>query len=121
MAKHLEVLGGVIGGRFGIIEVVGEADTLDRRLGHTLDDRWRLNAKRVEHRRYHVDGVGVLRADFTLCRDAFGPVYDERVADSASVGLALPATERCIARPCPAPGVVVEGRRPTQMAKPRTA
>src|SRR2546421_1836060 len=117
MAKHLEVLGGVISRRFGIIKGIGEANTLDGRLGNTFNDRWRLNAKRFEHRGYHVDGVSVLRADFTLCRDAFGPVDDERVTDTAAVGLALPAAEWCIACPGPAPGVVVEGLRPAQLVQ----
>src|SRR5690242_15651390 len=109
MAEHLEVLGGVIGRRLGISEAVGEADTFNGRLGHTLDDCWRLNAKCVEHGRHHVDGVSILCTDFALCLDASGPVDDKRVADAAPVGLALPAAEWCIACPGPAIGVVVEG------------
>src|SRR5262245_65574215 len=49
----------------------------------------------------------VLRADFSLCFDAFRPVNDEWIAYTAAVGLALPTTERCVAGPGPAPGVMV--------------
>ena len=100
---------------------MGEADTFDGRLGHTLDDRWWLDAKRVQHRRHHVDGVSVLRADLALCLDAFRPVDDKRVADAAPIGLAFPAAERGITRPGPAPGIVVEGLRPTQLVQFRQA
>src|SRR5438477_159914 len=115
MAEHLEVLSNVTCRRACIIEAVGETDTLDRRLGDALDDRWRLNAKRVQHSRHHVDGVSIVCAHLTLCLDALGPVDDERVADATAIGLALPTAERCIACPGPAPGVVIEGLRPTQL------
>src|SRR5262245_49759008 len=49
----------------------------------------------------------VLGAYFTLRFDAFRPVNDERIADTAAVGLALPTAKRRVARPRPAPGVVV--------------
>ncbi len=39
----------------------------------------------------------------------FGQVNDEGIADTAAVGLALPAPEGGIASPGPAPGVMVEG------------
>src|SRR5260221_7216023 len=117
MAEHLEVLGDVPGGRFGIVEGTGEADALDGRLGDALDDRRRLDPQRFEHRRYHVDGVSILRAHLTLCLDATGPVDDERVADAATIGLAFPAAEGCVAGPGPAPWVVVEGLRPTQLVQ----
>ena len=75
----------------------------------------RLDAQRFEHRRDHVDGVGVLRAHFTLRLDALRPVDDERIADAAAVGLALPAAERRISCEGPAPGVVIVGLRPAQL------
>src|SRR6266566_5111429 len=115
MAEHLKVLGGMSGRSFGISEALSETDALDGRLGNALNDRWRLNAKRVEHGGYHVDGVGKLRADLALRFDLFGPMDNERVAGAAAIGLALPAAEGGIARPGPTPGVVVEGLRTTQL------
>ena len=52
--------------------------------------------------------VRVLLAHLPLRGDALWPADDERVRDSAAVGLALPAPERRVARPGPAPWVVVE-------------
>src|SRR5437868_5846273 len=112
MAEHLEVLGGMPGRHFGISEGMGEANTLDGRLGDALDDRWRLDVQRFEHSRHHIDGVGVLRADVAPGLDTFRPMDDEWVADAAAIGLALPAAEGRVAGPGPAPGVVVEGLRP---------
>ena len=65
-------------GRLGVVERVGEAEALDRRLGYALDGGRRLDAQRFQHGRDHVDGVGVLGADFALGLDALGPVHDER-------------------------------------------
>lgn len=117
MAKHLEVLRDVLGGRVGIVKGVGEADTLDGRLGDALDARWRLNAQCIQHRRHHVDGVGVLGADCSPGLDTLGPVDDEWVTDAAAIGLAFPAAEGRVAREGPAPGIVVEGLRPAQLVQ----
>src|SRR5207247_5857588 len=50
----------------------------------------------------------VLRADVALALDPLRPGDDERVAGAAAVGLPLPAAKRRVARPRPAPRVVVE-------------
>src|SRR5262249_36297907 len=68
----------------------------------------RLDAQRVEHRRYHINRVAVLRAYLTLGLDPLRPNNHERIGDSAPVGFTLPAPERSVASVCPAPGVVVE-------------
>ena len=115
VAHHLEVLGDVPGRRLGVVEGMGEAQALDRRLGDAPDAGRRLDPQQLQHRRDHVDGVGVLRADFALGLDALGPVDDERVADAAAIGLALPAAEGRVARPGPAPRVVVEVLRPAEV------
>src|SRR3990172_1517360 len=57
----------------------------------------------------------ILGADLAFGLDASRPVDDERVADAAAVCLALPAAKRRVARERPAPGVVVEGRRPAEL------
>jgi hypothetical protein len=40
---------------------------------------------------------------------------DERIADAAAIGLALPAAEGRVAREGPAPGIVIEGRRASEL------
>ncbi len=79
-----------------------------RRLRDAPDRRRRLEVEQVEHGRHHVDDVRVLRAHLALGLDARRPGDDERVAGAAAVGLALPAPERRVAGPGPAPRVVVE-------------
>ena len=54
-------------------------------------------------------------ADLAAGRDAGWPVHQERVARAAAVGLALPAAERRVAGPGPAPRVVVEGVGPAEL------
>jgi hypothetical protein len=61
--------------------------------------------------------VGVLGADLAPGLDALGPVDDERVADAATERLSLPAAIRRVAGVRPAPGVVVEVLRPTQVVE----
>ena len=51
--------------------------------------------------------------------DALRPVDDERVADAAAVGLALPAPEGRVAGVGPAPRVVVEVLRPAEVVDRR--
>src|SRR5437667_6666953 len=121
MTEHLEILGDVFARRVGMIEAVREADAFDGRLRNTLDDRRWLDAQRIQHRRYHVDCVCVLRADLALCLDPFGPMYDKRVAGATAIGLAFPAAERGITRPGPTPGIVVEGFWPTYLVQFRQA
>ena len=62
----------------------------------------------IEHGRNHVDGVGVLCANLAFGLDGVGPVHDEGIADAAAIGLAFPAAEGRVARPSPAPGIVIE-------------
>ena len=79
MAEHLEVLRVVAGRRLGVVEGVGEADALDRRLGDAPDRGGRLDAEQVEHGRHHVDDVRVLGADLAPRLDPLRPGDDERV------------------------------------------
>src|SRR5262245_25814586 len=108
MAEHLEVLCDVSGGRLRVIETVGEAVTFDWGLRHAVDRRRSLEAERLEHGRHHVDGVRVLRADFSFGPDAFRPVDQERIADTTPIGLPFPTTEGRVAGERPTPRVVVE-------------
>ena len=115
VAEHLEVLGAVPGRGGRVVERVGEADAVDRRLGHSPDRCGWLGAERVQDGRDHVDDVRVLGADLTACLDAVRPGNQERVAGAAAVGLPLPPPERRVPGPGPAPRVVVEGRRPADL------
>ena len=101
----------------GVVEGVGEADAVQRRLRDAADGGRRLEPERVEDGRDHVDDVRVLLADLAAGRDAGWPVDEERVARAAAVGLALPAAERRVARPGPAPRVVVEGVGPAELVE----
>ena len=108
VAEHLEVLRVVVGLRLRVVEGVGEADAVHGRLADAPDRGRRLDPEQVEHGRDHVDDVRVLRADLALALDLLRPRDDERVAGTATVRLALPAPERCVAGPRPPPRVVVE-------------
>ena len=108
MSHHLEVLREVLRRRLRVVESMRKAKTLNRRLRDALDVRRGFDAQSLENRRHHINGVRILRAHFTLRFDPLRPVDDERIADAAAVGLALPAAERRVARKCPAPGVVIE-------------
>ena len=70
--EHLEVLGAVPGRRGRVVEGVGEADAVDRRLGHAPDRGGRLQAERVQDGGHHVDDVRVLGAHLTARPDAGG-------------------------------------------------
>ena len=109
VAHHLEVLRDVFGWGLRVTEGVGEADAFNRRLGDAANGGGRLDAQQIEHSGHHVDGVGVLRADFAFRLDAFRPLDDEGIAGAAAIGFALPAAERRVSRPGPAPGVMVVG------------
>ena len=98
VAEHLEVLGVVLGGGRGVVERVGEAHALERRLRNAPDGLRRLEVQQIEDGRHHVDDVGVLATHFALGLDAYRPGDDEGVAGAAAVGLALPATEGRVAR-----------------------
>ena len=56
-----------------MVEGVGEADAFDRRLGDPADFGRRLDPEGVEDGRDHVDGVGVLAADFASRLDPGRP------------------------------------------------
>ena len=83
--EHLEVLGPVPGRGGRVVEGVGEADAVDRRLGHSPDRGGWLGTQYVQDGRDHVDEVRVLAADLTACLDALRPVHHERVAGAAPV------------------------------------
>src|SRR5437660_10396804 len=117
MPHHFEILRNVPGGRLRIVECVREADAFDRRLGDSLDARRGFDAQYIENSRHHVDGMRVLGAHFTLRFDTFRPMDDARIADTAAISLALPAAERCVAGPCPAPGVVVTKFRAAKLVQ----
>ncbi len=114
---HLEILGKVLARRPGRIEGMGEAKTFNGRLRYPLDAFGRLDTECLQYRRHHIDRVGVLCTHLAFSLDALGPVDDERVADAAAIGLALPAPERRVARPGPAPGVVVAHFRTTELVQ----
>ena len=115
VAKHLEVLGEMAVRCGGIGEAGGQRETLDRALGDALDRCGGLDAEGVEHGGHHVDGMAILGAHFAPGGDALRPAQDERIAGAAPVGLALPAAEGGVAGVGPAPGVVVEVLRPTDV------
>src|SRR5262249_6716662 len=94
-----------------------EAQALDGRLRDALDARRGFDAQCIENSRHQIDGMPVLGAYLTLGFDAFRPVNDEWIADTAAVGLALPAAERRVARPRPAPGVVVTKLRAPKLVQ----
>ena len=94
---------------------MGEAHPVQRCLRDTADGGGGFDPEHVEHRGHHVDDVRVLLADLAARGDACGPVHEERVARAAAVGFPLPAAERRVAGPGPAPRVVVERGRPAEL------
>ena len=46
--------------------------------------------------------------------ETLGVVNDERIADAAAIGFALPAAEGGVAGPCPTPGVMIKVIRSAQ-------
>src|SRR5262249_9001580 len=82
-----------------------------------LDADRGFDAQCIENSRHQINGMRVLRAHFTLRFDAFWPVNNEWIADTAAVGLALPTPERRVARPRPAPGVVVTKFWPAKLVQ----
>ena len=118
VTEHLEVLGVVVAGCGLIVESVGEAHPVDRRLAHAADALRRFNAQRFQDRRDEIDDVRILRAHLATRLDALGPRDDARVGGAAPVRLALPAAEGRIAGVGPAPRVVVvrTRRRPAYPA-----
>ncbi len=115
VAEHLKVLGMMIGGRSRLVEGVGEAHPVDRRLGHAADALRRFGAQGFQDRRDEVDDVPIVLAHLAARLDALGPGYDARVGGAAPVGLTLPAAEGRVAGVGPAPGVVVEGLDAAQL------
>ena len=111
MAEHFEILGDVLAGSAAVLKRGNQAHTLDGRLRDAAQRRGRFDAERVQHRRHHVNGMGVLRPHLPPGLDAFGPGEEERVARAAPVGLPLPAAEGGIAGMGPPPRKMVERRR----------
>ena len=73
VTEHLKVLGVVVAGRRRLIEGVGEAHAIDRRLGHAADALRRFGAQGFQNCRHHVDGVGVVRSHLAAALNALGP------------------------------------------------
>lgn len=117
VAEHLEILGDVAVFRLPLVKGMSKAHALDGRLGDAADFRRRLDLQGVQYRRQQIDGVSVLRADFPFCLDTLWPMHDERIADTSAVGFPLPALERGVARPGPAPGVMIEILRAAQIVQ----
>ncbi len=115
VTEHLEVLRVAAGLGGSVVQRVGEADSVQGRLGDAADRRGRLDAQQVQDRGHHVDDVRVLGADLAPGRDPPRPADDERVAGPAPVGLPLPPAERRVPGPGPAPRVVVEVLGPADL------
>ena len=64
--------------------------------------------------------MGVLDAESTTGFNAFRPYNDPRIGGTATIGFPLPAAERRVAGPGPAPGAMGEGIRaaPMKLAQP---
>src|SRR5262245_62156414 len=97
MSHHFEILREVLRGRLRVVECVREAQALNGRLRDTLDAHGAFDAQCLENGRHQINGMRVLRADFTLRFDAFRPVNDEWITDTATVGLTLPTAKRRVA------------------------
>ena len=104
-------------GAAACVEGVGEADPVDRRLGHAADALRRFDAQGFQDRRDEIDDVPILRPHFAARLDALGPGDDARVGGAAPVGLALPAAEGRVAGVGPAPGIVVVGLDAAQLVE----
>ena len=116
--EHLEVLRRAVGRGVGASrgEHGGEADAVDRGLGHVLDGGGKLDAGQLQHGGEDVDGVGELPAHPTAwTRAGPWPAHDAGIGHPALVDLALPSLEGGVARHGPAPGVVVVGGRAAQL------
>src|SRR6516225_10841248 len=106
----------VVAGRFLVVESVRKAHALDRRLGHTANNRRRFDAERVKDSWHHVDRMRVLGSDLALSLNLVGPVHQERIGGPAAIGLAFPAPKWRVAGEGPPPRVVVEVFRPAKLS-----
>ena len=88
IAEHLEILGLVRRGRIGVglVEGVGQAHALDRRLGDAVDLLRRADAGHFEDGRNDIDDVVELVADAAGVGDVTRPGDGHAVADAAEVG-----------------------------------
>ena len=103
VTEHLEVLRVVPRRGVGVGEGMRETHPVQRCLRDTADAGGGFDPEHVEHRGDHVDDVRVLLADLAARGDACGPVHEERVTRATAVGFPLPAPERSVACPGPAP------------------
>ena len=115
VTKHLKVLSDMFAGCICVIKGIREAKPFNRRLSYPFDHRRCFNPQRIQDSRQHIDGMGVLRANFTFSLDACWPRDDKRIADATPVGFSLPTAEGGIARVGPAPRIVVEILRPADI------
>ena len=72
------------------------------------------NPDEFQHRGHHIDGMRILGAHLAPGFHTLGEVHDERIADPTPIGFTLPAAERRVTGPGPAPGIMVEGGRVAQ-------
>ena len=105
---HLVVLHALPRRSRRVVERVREAHAFERPLRDAVEELRRVEPERREDRRRDVDDVRVLAAHLAARRDALRPVHDQRVAHAALVQVALPAPQRRVARPRPAPRIVGE-------------
>ena len=119
-AEHLVVLGEVVLRRVGVVERLGEAETLDRLLEDSAEHLRSTETGEFQHCREHVDHVCVLpTCGPELCGvDSCWPRDDHRIRHTALMRLALPAPEGGVARHGPTPRVVVVDPRPADVVDP---
>ena len=107
MAEHLVVLGGLVRRDIGVGERVSKTDSLDRLLGDTLVHVGCFNSDTFENRGQHVGDMVVLVAGGTGIADAVRPMHDERIPDTALIGVLLIEPKWRVADLRPAGWVVV--------------
>ena len=108
--EHLEVLGAARRRGAGGRRRWPQAGAVERLLVDAVDLGRGVDARRVEDRGQQVDRVAELVADLAARRvDPGRPVDDQRRAHAAEPRVALPQAQRGVARPRPAPRVVVVG------------
>ena len=119
ITEHLEVLGLVLVGRFGIVEGVQHADALDRVLLHAIHKQWLGKSRCFENRRRNVDHMVELRADLAFGFDPLRPMNDGSVPGPAKVRRDLlgPLVGR-VHGVGPADRIVVVGLRAAELVEP---
>src|SRR5262249_17109040 len=113
VAEHLEVLHLLRGRRLLRIsgEGVSEAGAVNCHLRHAVDRCRFGDADGLENGWRDIRDRVELTTDAALLADALRPVYDQRIANAATMGVLLVALARRVADLGPAPGIVVETLR----------